>query len=169
MSKTLVVYYSRTENTKRIAEAIYDAVEGDKSMRSLKELEDGETASYSLIFAGFPVHSHSVPPVAAEFLQAIPQAKKIAFFCTHGSLMGSPLSREALENATALAAGARVLGTFSCRGRVSPQALETLMKSPEHKLWAEMAVSASSHPDESDLADARDFATRIQTLAAQDQ
>ena len=68
-----------------------------------------------------------------------------------------------------LAAGARVLGTFSCRGRVSPQALETLMRSPEHKLWAEMAVSASSHPDESDLADARDFATRILILAAQDQ
>jgi len=43
------------------------------------------------------------------------------------------------------------------------------MRSPEHKLWAEMAVSANSHPDESDLADARDFATRILTLAAQNQ
>lgn len=168
MSKILVMYYSRTGNTQLIAEAIFKTVEGDKSIKSLKEIADGEIASYSLIFAGFPVHSHSVPPVVTEFLKAIPQGKKVAFFSTHGSLKGSPLSREALENATVLAAGTHVLGTFSCRGRVSPQDLDILMRSPEHKAWTEMAVSASTHPDESDLADARDFAARILTLAAQD-
>jgi len=168
MSKILVMYYSRTGNTQLVAEAIFETVGGDKSIKSLKELADGEIASYSLIFAGFPVHSHSVPPAATEFLKAIPQRKKVAFFSTHGSLKGSPLAREALENATALAAGARVLGTFSCRGRISPQDLDVLMRSPEHKTWSEMAVSASTHPDESDLADARGFAVRILTLAALD-
>ncbi|MFA9452879.1 MAG: flavodoxin family protein [Candidatus Aminicenantaceae bacterium] len=168
MSKILVMYYSQTGNTQLVAEAIFETLKGDKSIKSLKELTDGEIASYSLIFAGFPVHSHSVPPVATEFLKAIPQRKKVAFFSTHGSLKGSPLSREALENATVLAAGARVLGTFSCRGRVSLQALDVLMRSPEHKTWSEMAISANTHPDESDLAEARDFAARILTLASQD-
>jgi flavodoxin len=165
MPKTLVIYYSRTGNTKRIAEAIYDAVEGSKSLKSLAELEQDDAAAYGLIFAGFPVHSHSVPIAAAEFLKTIPQEKKVAFFCTHGALKGNPLSREALENAAILAAGARILGTYASRGKVSPQALDKLMRSPEHKLWAEMAASASTHPDKHDLADAREFAIRIQTLA----
>jgi len=62
MSKILVMYYSRTGNTQLVAEAIFETVGGDKSIKSLKELADGEIASYSLIFAGFPVHSHRVPP-----------------------------------------------------------------------------------------------------------
>ncbi len=168
MSKILVTYYSRTGNTKQVAEAIYDALEGEKSIKPIQELADREIDAFSLVFAGFPVHSHSVPYAVEEFLKSIPEGKKIAFFSTHGSLTGSRLSREALENATVLSARAHMLGTFSCRGRVSPQALEVLMKSPEHRAWAEMAASAATHPDASDLADARDFAAWILTLASQD-
>ena len=166
MSKILVTYYSLTGNTKSVAEAIYEAVEGEKRIKPLQELSHGEIEAFSLVFAGFPVHSHSVPHAVLEFLKTIPEGKKIAFFSTHGSLTGSRLSREALENATVLASKAHVLGTFSCRGRVSHQALELLMKSPEHKAWTEMAASAARHPNESDLEDARSFAAWIQTIAA---
>jgi flavodoxin len=168
MSKILVTYYSRTGNTKSVANAIFEAVEGDKSLRPIEELAAGEIGMYGLIFAGFPVHSHSIPFAVEEFLKTIPQGKKVAFFSTHGSLTGSRLSREALESATVLAATARVLGTFSCRGKVSPQALDVLMRSPEHKAWTEMAASAATHPDASDLEDAQNFAGWILTLAAQD-
>ena len=47
------------------------------------------------------------------------------------------------------------------------KALDVLMQSPEHEAWADMAASAATHPDESDLADARSFARWIQTLASQ--
>jgi len=103
---------------------------------------------------------------APELVFRSPEGKKIAFFSTHGSLTGSRLSREALENATVLSAKAHVLGTFSCRGKVSHQALDILMKSPEHEAWAMMAASAATHPDASDLEDARNFAAWIQTIAA---
>ena len=59
------------------------------------------------------------------------------------------------------------VGTFSCRGKVSMKALEVLMQSPEHEAWADMAASAATHPDESDLADARSFARWVRTLASQ--
>jgi hypothetical protein len=122
---------------------------------------------YELIFIGFPVHSHSVPFKTEEFIKKIPSGKKVALFSTHGSLTGSRLSREALEHASILASSAKILGTFTCRGKVSLQAMEVLSKSPEHKGWVEMAASAQTHPDENDLKDASAFAKWIMTLSFQ--
>ncbi len=168
MSKILVTYHSLTENTKKVAEAIVESLEGEKAIKPLKDVTHEELGQFTLLFVGFPVHSHSVPYHVEEFIKAIPKGKKIALFCTHGSLTGSQLSREALEHATVLATGVNILGTFSCRGRVSSKALEVLMKSPEHQLWTGMATSANTHPDESDLDDARTFARQILTLSYRD-
>lgn len=163
--KTLVTYFSLTGNTKKIAEAVYETLENDKEINKIEESTD--LNEYDLVFVGFPVHSHSVPFKVEAFMKNIPQGKKIALFSTHGSLTGSHLSREALEYAGVLASKAKVLGNFSCRGKVSPQALEVLMKSPEHAAWAEMAPSARNHPDQNDLEDALAFARWILTLYSQ--
>ena len=165
MAKTLVTYFSRTGNTQLVAEAIFGAVSGDKTIKPMAEA--GDLAPYHLVFAGFPVQTHSVPYPVEVFLKSIPEGKKVALFSTHGSVAGSRLSREALEYASILLAKAQLVGTFSCRGKVSLKALEVLMQSPEHEAWADMAVSAATHPDGSDLEDARAFARWIQTLSAQ--
>lgn len=168
MSKILITYISKTGNTKIIAETIFKTVDGEKIIKPINELLDNELEEYSLIFIGFPVHSHSVPFHIEAVLKNMPPNKKIAFFSTHGSLTGSRLAREALEYATVITSTVKLLGTFTCRGKVSPDALEVLEKSPEHKAWTEMAVSADTHPDENDLEDAASFARWIMTLAAQD-
>ncbi|TES86447.1 MAG: hypothetical protein E3J89_02635, partial [Candidatus Aminicenantes bacterium] len=111
MTKILVTYLSQTGNTKKIAEAIFEGLEGDKTIKPMDEVQEIE--DYSLIFIGFPVHSHSVPYKIESFLQKIPQGKKIALFSTHGSLPGGHLAREALEHAAVIASKAKVLGTFS--------------------------------------------------------
>jgi flavodoxin len=165
MARTLVIYFSRTGNTKKVAQAIFEEIRGDKVLKPMAEVED--LAPYQNIFVGFPVQSHSVPYEVEVFLKKIPEKKKIAFFSTHGCVTGSTLSREALEYASVLASKAKLVGTFSCRGKVSMTALEVLMKSPEHEAWADMAASASTHPDEHDLAEARAFARWAMTLFAQ--
>jgi flavodoxin len=167
MSKTLVTYVSHTGNTKSVAEAIYEAVEGEKSIKTVEDILDEDLKEFSLIFIGFPVHSHSIPFKAVSLIKRIPLKKKIAIFCTHGSLTGGRLAREALEYAAVVGSHTQILGTFSCRGKVSMQARNVLSKSPEHTAWTEMAASAHSHPDDSDLADARSFAKWVQTLFAQ--
>ncbi len=166
MSKILVAYISWTGNTKKVADAIFEVLEGDKTIKTMDEVQILD--EYNLIFLGFPVHSHSVPFKTEELIKRIPPGKKIALFSTHGSLTGSRLSREALEHASILASNSKILGTFTCRGKVSLQALEVLSKSPEHKAWAEMAASAQTHPDKHDLDDARSFAKWITTLSLQD-
>jgi flavodoxin len=165
MSKTLVTYFSRTGNTRKVAEAIFEEIAGDKNLKPLAEVED--LAPYQNFFVGFPVQTHSVPYEAEVFLKKIPEGKKVALFSTHGSMTGSSLSREALEYASVLVSKAKLVGTFSCRGKVSMKALEVLMRSPEHEAWADMAASAATHPDEHDLAEARAFARWAMTLFAQ--
>jgi len=167
VKKNLVVYYSRTGNTKAVAEAIHEALKGPKEILPLDKVIG--LSGHNIIFIGFPVQSHSVPYAVEAFLKNIPAGQKIALFSTHGSLPGDRLSREAVEHAAILAGGAKVMGTFTCRGKVSLPALEVLAKSPEHEAWADMAASASTHPDASDLEDARSFARWVSTLAAHHQ
>jgi flavodoxin len=164
MERVLVTYFTRTGNTRRIAEAIHEGLGGVPDLLPMDKVKD--LAAYGLAFIGFPVQSHSVPYKAEEFLKKVPAGMKVALFSTHGSLPGMKLSREALEYAAILLAKTRLLGTFSCRGKVSMQALEALSRSPEHEAWAEMAATASTHPDAHDIADAKAFATWISTLSA---
>ncbi len=167
MSKTLVTFVSQTGNTKTVAEAIYTAVKGEKSIKPVEDILDEDLIEFSLIFIGFPVHSHSISFKAESLIKRLPPKKKIAFFSTHGSLAGGRLAQEALEYAAFVGSHTQILGTFSCRGKVSMHAMDVLSRSPEHKAWAEMAASARTHPDDNDLADARSFAKWVQTLFAQ--
>jgi flavodoxin len=133
MAKTLVTYFSRTGNTKLVAEAIFGALSGEKMI--LPMAEAGDLSAYRLVFAGFPVQTHSVPYPVEVFLKSIPEGKKVALFSTHGSVAGSDLSRQAIEYAAVLVGKTQLLGTFSCRGKVSVRALEVLAQSPEHEAW----------------------------------
>lgn len=165
MENILVTYFSLTGNTRKVAEAIYETLPDLKTIRPISEVSD--VGEYGLLFIGFPVHSHSVPVKVEKFITSLPPGKKIALFCTHGSLTGSRLSREAIEHAVVLASRTRVISTFSCRGKVSAEALDVLSRSPEHEAWADMAASANTHPNEHDLAEAREFARWVLTLSRQ--
>lgn len=157
--KALVTYYSETGNTKKLAQAIYDSLVIDKEIKPVQEAKN--TEGYGIIFCGFPVHAHSVPPKAMNFITHLPKGQKIAFFSTHGSLRGGILPKQAFEHAVSLAVAAKVLGQFGCRGQVKAEVLDALVKKLEHEAWVNEAQSASGHPDGNDLADARSFAAEI--------
>ena len=161
MMKVLVTYFTQTGNTEKAARSIYQAIGAIKEMLPLKEVKNPD--GYDIIFCGFPVHSHSVPLPVQNFIKSISPGKKLALFVTHGSLRGGELATTAIEHAISLASKLKVLGTFGCRGKVDPELIEALLKKPEHRAWAETAKSAASHPDESDLEDARQFAKKILT------
>jgi flavodoxin len=162
--KALVTYYSMTGNTEKLANAIFEAINTKKDIMPLNEVAD--TDQYDVVFCGFPVHSHSVPPPVAAFIKNLPEGTKLAFFSTHGSLRGGQLAVTAMEQAVSLAPRLRILGTFGCRGRVSDKLIETLMNQAEHKVWAMEAQSASSHPDTADLDDGKEFARKVMAKAS---
>lgn len=157
--KALIAYYSDTGNTEKVARAIFDAVDFDKEVRTISEVQDW--TGYDIIFIGFPVHAHSVPEKAAGRFAQIPEGQKVAFFSTHGSLREGILPKQAFEHALGLSVKLTVLGHFNCRGKVVEAIIEALKKSPQHQAWAEEAAGAMRHPDENDLADARAFAAQM--------
>lgn len=157
--KILVAYYSKTGNTRKVAEAIYKALdESDKEIKPMEEVESLD--DYYLIFCGFPVHSHSVPLAAQSFLKRIHSGMMVALFSTHGSLPERQMAKEAINSAIGITKS-DILGFFTCRGEVEEGLISRLLKDPQHKSWAMEAMSAKKHPDSADLEDAEFFARSI--------
>jgi flavodoxin len=123
-SRTLVVFYSRSGTTRRIAEALSAALKCDLEeitepkprtgflgyIRSL--LEAGRTrpsaitpqkhdvSSYDLVVVGTPVWAWSVSsPVRAYLMATASQLPEVAFFCT----LGASGSESAFAQMTAVA------------------------------------------------------------------
>jgi len=155
--KILVTYYSKTGNTKAVAETIFHELQKeDAEIKPIKEVENPE--DYLLVFCGFPVHAHSVPVAVHNFIKKLRQGQKIALFSTHGSKTDGQMPKEAIHQAIGLAKDVEVLGSFTCRGQVEQDIIDELMRKPEHKAWAMEAASAKDHPDKADLEDASMFA-----------
>lgn len=157
--KALVTYYSQTGNTEKLARAIYDAIHFEKELLPIQDIKS--TRGYDIIFVGFPVQAHSVPAAVHPFFKNLPKGQPIAFFCTHGSVRGGHLPKQAIEHAIGLASLAKVLGTFGVRGRVNPKVIDALMQTVQHQAWAVEAQGAIDHPTDADLADGKTFAKGI--------
>jgi flavodoxin len=162
--KVLVAYYSDTGNTKKVADAIYDAINESEKEICLAQ-EASNLSDYDLIFCGFPVHSMGLPAKMEAFVKELPEGKKVAFFATHGSLRGGELAITAFYAALALSKNLKVMGTFGCRGVVKQGIIDALLKKVEHRGWALEAQSAMGHPDKADLEDAKAFAGAMMTKA----
>ena len=113
MSKTLVVYYSLTGNTRQIAEAIAapldadleiiedtfnrdtglgrprSAIEGLLGLRSSITPPKHDPSEYDLVVVGTPVWSARLSsPVRAYLSQQRASLERVAFFCTQGGIGG---------------------------------------------------------------------------------
>ncbi len=107
-----VVYYSKTGNTKKIAEAIARGA-GAKCVPVEREKEAGGA---DLLFVGTPVHSFGPSkPILAFLKGADLSGKKVALFCTYAGLGNRRTLRKMAKEVERR--GGRVVGEFWCRGR----------------------------------------------------
>jgi len=159
--KALVTYASNTGQTKKVADAIYDELEGDKEIVEIANA--GDLDSYDVIFVGFPIIAFGANPVAKEFLENNAAGRQIAIFITHGAHEDGPELPGWLNNCKTAAAGAVVLGVFNCQGEVDDNVIELLLKSddPMMRQFGEQGPSTKGQPDAARLDKARDFARSI--------
>ena len=158
--KILITYYSETGNTEKVAYAVKNRL--DHILTVILPVADVQSVEeYDLIFCGFSVHAHSVPTEVEQFIKSIPEGKEVAVFATHGSLKGGPLAVTAFYHAIGCVPHGKVLGTFGCRGTVKMSLLDALLEKPEHAGWVKEARSAVGHPDDGDLADAKEWALHM--------
>ena len=148
--KSLVVYSSMTGNTKKLAEAVFEALPDEKEIFELGEAPD--PTAYDLVAVGFWFKSGKPNPETMEFLPKL-SGKPTFIFATHGAPVEYDHVAKGLEEAKGAAGGAKILGSFSCMGAVNPKVLEKVRSMPEDKqpLWISRAEEAVGHPDEGDI------------------
>jgi flavodoxin len=86
--RTLVVYFSKFGNTRRIAEAVAETLKqaGEVRTVSINRLAASDFEGVDLVVVGSPTHAFTVPPVVRSALTALPAGiltgKAVAAFDT---------------------------------------------------------------------------------------
>ena len=173
--KALVVYSSRTGNTRKIAEAIAAVLPGC-------EIHPVESApapeGYDLVAVGYWVDKGMPDAKARAYLENL-RGVRAALFGTLGAWPDSEHARDCIRKSEALLKeperGNTVMGSFICQGKVDPRVVEMMNKvaadvhpmTPERKARLE---EAARHPDDTDRARAKEyflaFAVRAEELTA---
>lgn len=144
--KVLILYYSQTGNTKKIAMAIKEGMEMEGAKVEIMKIKDAKAEDldkYELVGIGSPVWDGAEPPNVRRFIEELPKQKdkKAFLFCTHGVMPEHyfPFVARRLKNK-----GFLVIGMRDWFGSVYLQ----ITPSPYY---------TDGHPDEIDLAEAREF------------
>ena len=142
--KTLIVYSSQTGNTKKMAEALNDAISGENTLCPVGEAPD--PSGFDLLAVGFWLMGGKPDPKSADYLAKVGDAN-LFLFATHGADANSDHAANAMKHAASLAASATIAGTFSCQGEVNPTFLEKAQKKDPPPPWIGDAPAAEGHPD----------------------
>lgn len=146
--KSLVVYSSQTGNTKKMADAVFETLTGEKEIYAISDAPDPD--GYDFVAVGFWLKAGKPDPKSSEYLEKIGE-KSLFLFATHGAAQKSVHAENAMNHAKNLATEAKVVGMYNCQGEVAPKILEKVRAKPEPPVWLADAPSAAGHPDESDI------------------
>ncbi len=162
----LVTYHTVTGNTRKVAEAIHQVI----PHALLLPLSDvPSSATFDLIFAGFPIMQFRPPREIITFLAGIPEEQKLALFVTHAMSSGNEddatkkMLGSILDKCRKAAPQADLKGFFDCRGELAEQTAGMLAASgiPLLMKFAGMRKETIGHPDIQELQEAGLFARSI--------
>lgn len=148
--KTLVVYSSRTGNTRKIAEAVFEVLPEPKDIFSVETAPPPDPSDF--IAMGFWVNRGTADEKAQEYMKKI-RGKKVGIFATLGAYPNSNHAREVLSSVRELLNGNDLLGEFICQGKIDPDILDKMPKDGVHAMTSERMVrieEAKKHPNETD-------------------
>jgi len=111
--KILIVYFSQSGNTRKLAGIIHAAVGGDVAEIAESGAADVDLSRYDTVFVGTPNWAATLTPAVKNFLTANDlSGKTVVPFCTHG--MGG-LQNVASDMAK-LCPNSTVLKSFAVKG-----------------------------------------------------
>ncbi len=162
--KTLVTYMSSSGNTRKVAEAAYDGLQGDKEIMPIEDI--GDLSGYDLVLVGFPVVREGAPGKVRRFLARKAKGKKVAMLVTHGMPASNDAFAKVIPRCRAAAAGSDLAGIYDCQGQMVSWLPKVLRFHPRSyvRAWARMGGDqhGAGHPDSSDLDGARAFAGKLE-------
>lgn len=168
--KIAIVYQSLTGNTKALAEAIKDGLEGQEIVYFGEPVEDGVEADLYLV--GSWTDKGLCQERVTQYLKTL-KGKKLAYFGTAGFGGSQEYYQTLFQRVEGLVDGSnQLLGYFYCQGKM-PQSVrqryEAMLKErpgdPQIRASLENFERALSHPDSQDLEQAKEWAKKMVSLA----
>ena len=157
--KSLIVYSSQTENTKKLADTIYESLGGEKDIFPIDKAPSSE--GYDLIAIGFWLMAGKPDPKSSEYLEKIGKGTRLFLFATHGAAAASDHVKNAINYARGLTNEVEIAGVFTCQGEVNPNLLEKVKQKPEPPVWIGDADQAVGHPNEEDLSTLKQIIAKL--------
>jgi len=131
--KALIIYSSKTGNTKKVAYGIYENLKDsyDLSIKDMDEINDmAMLDEYDTLVIGFWIDRGTAHPKAKKFVKQI-KNKKIALFATLGADPSSKHGQDVMRNLNKLADKSNALLAVEIyNGLVDPALLEKLKTKP---------------------------------------
>jgi flavodoxin len=152
--KTMVVYSSKTGNTKMIAESIMEVMPPNSKIYHVKDAPD--PIDYDFIALGCWVDKGKPDNEAVEYFKKV-NSTKVGIFITLGAKPDSKHGIDSVEKTSELLAENEILGHFVCQGKLDPKLIEMFRKVPAGHPHASTPESeerwrlASRHPDKNAL------------------
>lgn len=147
--KQLVVYSSQGGNTKKLAEAAFSRLSGDKEIKPVSEAPN--PVGYDVVVVGFWYKGGQPDADSQAYLKRCKGIHKLFLIATHGAAADSDLAQMGMNKARELAAGSNIVGTFNCQGEVPQKVLESAANKDPQPPWLKYAESAKGHPNKEDL------------------
>lgn len=124
----IIIYSSKTGNTKKMAEFIYNNIKDIvyTDLLSIKDIKDIENLKkYDLILLGGWINRATLNKEAIHLLKKI-KNKNIGLFATLGAMPESEHGQKVINNLKNLLVDKNSLGQYICPGLVDPKMIEKL-------------------------------------------
>ena len=177
--KILIIYYSKTGNTKQLGKVIQEvtSIDHNSTILPLKKVSLEILNDYNLLFIGAPCHHSTLAKPMLKFLKTLPNSPsfKFAGFYTHSTTLseGTERNKQLFEEwagkchlvfeKTAKDKNIEFLGDFNCQGSAS-FLIEKFIHAKivtDKKEWIPYKEEMKKHPTQADLDDVRQFAQNI--------
>ena len=166
--KTLLTYSSKTNNTKKVADAIFEKM-SEATYKKIEELKENEADGYELIVVGGWIDKGHMNKEVDDFLAGL-HGKKVAFFFTLGAYPVSEHAYDCIRNIKEKieANNNQVVTHFHCQGAIDPALMEWMKKLPKghghapNKERTNRWSDAAKHPNEEDFRAAHSFVSTIE-------
>lgn len=168
--KALIMYFSQTGNTEKIAKGIYEVVSADldTECKKLEDVQPDEVVNYDVIFLGAPLHSGDLAVPMKDFLSAMKgrEGQQLAAFITHFSPAYPEQKMDQFTKTIQNACdtnGIDYRGSFDCQGYLVDRLHDHVkgMLKLDDEQWAGMVKQMTGKPNEEDVANAKSFAKSL--------
>ncbi len=162
--KILLAYSSKTGNTKKVCDAVYNEIKDSHEVDYLSVKEVKSHDGYDLVLVGYWVDKGTANREARKLITAI-RDTKVGLIGTLGADPESFHGKKVIVNVGELVDGSNTYhGTFLCRGKVAEKLIKRLKFAPVPKHIREQMYEASINsrePNEEDLNNARAYINKI--------